>query len=336
VADRRKHRRGVAGLTILLAVMFAAVWWWRHEPPTAPQGAVPPTGTEQMGSAAPTERSEPPPDPDGPVPASALPAEIASLLSRADAGDAAAACQLGVRLNLCTRAAFFSDERLDALRAQEAKQHAKGDLAGANSSAATLLKGTRIRQQCDGVPEALQRRAFDYLRQAALAGEPEAVIRYSRGQHLAGRSSFGFIRTPQFDTWRREALPMLEARLAAGHPEAVLVMLEARGEANFLSMVTPRDPTLDLAYRLLARRLFGEHPSLRRHLKMHGFTPGQRREAERLAEDWHQQRFGARKLEIRDHLVGLVDAIDDEHEFRWPQPSRLADPCSRGLPEAGP
>jgi hypothetical protein len=336
VADRRKHRRGVAGLTILLAVMFAAAGWWRHEPPTAPRDAVPPTGTEQMGSAAPTERSEPPPEPDGPEPASALPAEIASLLSRADAGDAAAACQLGVRLNLCTRAAFFSDERLNALRAQEAKQHAKGDLAGANSSAATLLKGTRIRQQCDGVPEALQRRAFDYLRQAALAGEPEAVIRYSRGQHLAGRSSFGFIRTPQFDTWRREALSMLEARLAAGHPEAVLVMLEARGEANFLSMVTPQDPTLDLAYRLLARRLFGEHPSLRRHLKMHGFTPGQRREAERLAEDWHQQRFGARKLEIRDHLVGLVDAIDDEHEFRWPQPSRLADPCSRGLPEAGP
>lgn len=336
MADRRKHRRGVAGLTILLAVTFAAAWWWRHEPPTAPEGAVPPTGTEPIGSAPLAERSEPTPDPDGTVPASALPAEIASLLSRADAGDAAAACQLAVRLNLCTHTAFYSDEMLDALRAQEAKQHAEGDLAAANASAATLLKGTDIRQQCEGVPDTLQRRAFDYLRQAALAGEPEAMIRYSRGQHLMGRSTFGFIRTPRFDTWRREALPMLEARLAAGHPEAVLVMLEARGEANFLSMVTPQDPTIDLAYRLLARRLFGEHPSLRRYLQMHGFTPAQRREAERLSEDWHRQRFGARKLDIRDHLAGLVDARYTENEFSWPRPSRLAAPCSKGLPGAGP
>jgi hypothetical protein len=335
---RLKTRALLLTAVLLPVIAFVSFRAWQHFPGQAknePEAPPPPAlEIEPDASAAtnlPSPRaSEPLPPRDAPI------TEIASLLSRADAGDAAAACQLGVRLNFCTRAAFFSDQRLNALRAQEAKQHAKGDLAGANSSAASLLKGTRIRQQCDGVPEALQRRAFDYLRQAALAGEPEAVIRYSRGQHLAGRSSFGFIRTPQFDTWRREALSMLEARLAAGHPEAVLVMLEARGEANFLSMVTPQDPTLDLAYRLLARRLFGEHPSLRRHLKMHGFTPEQHREAERLAEDWHQQRFGARKLEIRDHLVGLVDAIDDEHEFRWPQPSRLADPCSRGLPEAGP
>lgn len=330
-----RTRALIAVLLLLPILLFVGLRTWQHAAGQSPS----PSGTESRRTPdppldQPAPRSHPPAGGVADTDMDALPADVALLLARAEAGDARAACSLAVRLQPCPKADFFTDQMMDGLRDAEAKAVAEGNVQEAEQPAVFLLSGTRIRQQCDGIPASLHRRAFDLLRQAALAGEPEAIIRYARGFALPDGSTFGFIRTSRFDTWRREALPMLQARIEAGHPEAVLVMLEARGGFSYLGLVTPPDPMLDQAYRVLARRLFGEHPSLRRFVDVPGLTPDQRLEAEHLADEWHRVRFVGQELKLEESLVGLMEPHDLADPHGWPRPTRVQPPCG-GTPKEG-
>lgn len=328
-------------LALACAVVLGAAFWWRTQPDKVTELApdAPPASGAQTSTPAPADSGTAPVvmariavDP------ASLPADVATLLARAGAGDARAACELGVRFSRCSGASFYSDQMIEEARAREAKQQAEGKIEQANRSAQFLLAATQIRQQCDGIPEAVHRRAFDLLRQAALAGHPEAVLRYARGEvlNLDGRQLFAFLRTPRFETWRREALPLLETQLQAGHPEAVLLMLETRSTGNFLSWITPPDAVQDQAYQRLAQRLFGDDPALRRLARSPRMTEAQRSQADALAEQWHRDRFGGQQLELERQLAALVDPLATDEQFSWPRPANVRPPCADQAGDAPP
>lgn len=316
-------------------IALAAIIWWRASVPEqpAPQADPAPSAAAQ-DSAQPVATPSPGAEPPSPVvvdtSGAALPPDITALLARAQAGDAHAACDLGVRFQECFGAGFYTDRMLDQLRAGLAEAEARNDAPSIAHTRAMLLSGTSIREQCEGIPPTLYERASDFLRQAALAGQPEAIIRYVRGEALSTdpMQQLAFVRDPRFDNWRREALPLLEARLQAGHPEAVLAMLEARNaEGHWLTMIIPADPVLDRAYWLLARRLFGDHAALQRFRQTPEMTTEQQLDAERLAAQWHEDRFDGRQLLIEEHLSGMARPGDDA----WPQPTRTSPPCNAEL-----
>jgi len=247
----------------LLALFIAGLAFWHtHRTPTgAPTPASVPAATAiREGPPAPAPRIATPATPlvtDGePMP---LPDGIATLLSRAGAGDAKAACQLGVRLSRCRWADFYSDEMLEGLQSNASEARRRNDAEGLRDSEATLAMGQAIRRECDPLPASLRERAFTLTRQAALAGEPDAIVAYVRGDVLSApaMSMFGYLRSPGFDIWRRDVGPMLAALDDAGRPEAVLLRLQAARGVAPLSMVVPPDPVADEANRLLAARLFG-------------------------------------------------------------------------------
>lgn len=322
-------------LLLACAVILVATYWWQTQPDEATK-PVPDTT-----SSASTQVSTPAPADSGAaftgnarsaVDPVSLPADVAALLARAETGDARAACELGVRFSRCSLVAFYDDKKIEAIRVREARRQAKGDIEEANESARVLLTAALLRQQCGGVPETVHRRAFDLLRQAALAGHAEAALRYARGDalNLEGMQMFAFLRTPRFETWRRDALAMLEMQLQAGNPEAVLVMLETRSSGNHLSWITPPDPVQDQAYRLLAQRLFGDDPALRRFARNPRMTQAQRDQADELADRWHRDRFGGRQLELEQQLAALAnpDPLATDDPFSWPRPENARPPCA--------
>jgi hypothetical protein len=266
-----------------------------------------------------------------------LPPDIAALVARADAGDARAACTLGTRLLPCAYTDFWSDERLDALREQEASAEASGNVARANDAAREWLWGTTIRRHCDPYPPTLQQRANDYLRQAALAGEPEAIVRYSSGQALARRATqqHAFLRSPSFDTWRTEALTLVESLQRSGQPEAVLVRLFAINDASHLGLILPPDPVQDEAYRQLARLLFGEQEALRKPGTPPGLTPEQKQAAAQMAHAWHREQFSGERFRLEDHLAALTPPLAHYVPEGWPRPPEDASSCFRGDQGAG-
>lgn len=299
----------------LLAVVFAGLAFWRSDraPVAAPAPAAAAAPTQV---AAPSTRGASIPGPgarDAREDAMPLPDGIALLLARAESGDARAACQLGLRLARCRWAGFYSDEMLESLRASAAQATGQDADAQRRESEALLAVGLALRRDCDPLPASLRERAFALTRQAALAGEPEAVVAYLRSDALSApaMSMFGYLRTPAFDAWRNDVAPMLAALEDAGRPEAALLRLQAARGVVPLAMALPPDPVGDEAHRLLAARLFGEHDELRDESPRPSLTPAQREAAARLAARLHDERYGGRRLALDDYDGALHDASSD-------------------------
>lgn len=324
----------VALLALCVALLAMATWRWVRTDGKPAAAAM--AGLDEPAEATPSKPEDIarplPPQPALPSAAGTdapLPPDIAALLARADAGDARAACTLGTRLVACAYADFYTAERLDLLRQEEARWEAQGDIARANEIASMLLQGTAIFNHCDPIPADLRARAADYLRQAALAGEPEALVRYASGDALVRRATqqHAFLREPTFDHWRTEALPLLDSLQQSGRPEAVLVRLVGTLDGSHLSLVTPPDSVQDEAYRLLAGRLFGEHDALRRFEAPPDLTAEQRQLAAQQAGDWHRTQFSGRRFRLEEHVAGLVPPLATQMDFGWPQPANTAPSC---------
>lgn len=247
-----------------------------------------------------------------------LPVQVRDLAARADAGDARAACNLGALLGKCRHsgALHFKDVQIEQLRQQEAAAEAKGDLKAANQTAQWLLLVENHIKYCRNLPPPYLQRAPRYLRQAAFAGDPQAMVRYLRGDAFAALGSVGGhdFSGPDFRQWRREAPGMLQLLLREGRPEAALLLLEAHSTlGNNLSLITPPDPTLDQAYLWLARRLFKDL-----HLpdgwRESPVDAAAAREAEALARRWHAEYFRDEQLSIG------TDVLDYPHPFTPTEP----------------
>jgi hypothetical protein len=264
---------------------------------------------------------------------------FASLQARAEGGDSLAACRLGVELMNCQRLDAFGPDYDDWLARGERQAEREGKLELANEFAIARLWRAELRQGCAGLPESLLSEANHYLRQAALAGQPEAMIRYAAGEGLmASHLSYRFIATPAFDVWRREAHPLLMRALERGVPEAALLLAETHsGNAGLLAMLVPPDPIEAHASQILTRRLFGDDPALGRLAPLARIDGDPRAEAEAFADRWHSEAFGGRRLSLEDSTAALLTQHGWNHPGvgspRWPgSPPAFA--CARNEGEA--
>jgi len=217
-------------------------------------------------------------DEAGPARPLALPGPLDDLAARAGAGDAIAACQLARELGECRsrevllRFAPESDEyvstpRCEVLLAQHRDKH------------------------------------FDWLRQAAHAGEPEAMLRYAQGEGFGmSGASFDYLRSPRFDTWRREAPAMLDALVKAGYPEALVARMMANDPlmGGPLAGALLPDPVTDQAYAELFLLIQGNE-------RLRGMVQGRlrartnsvvREQARDLAMRWHQDYFNGHTFDF--------------------------------------
>lgn len=261
-----------------------------------------------------------------------MPTALRDLVAQADAGNPGAACRLGSLLAQCSLlpAWWHSEEFVANLRKKEKAAVGRGNLQAANDAATSLLLVQKRLEHCGGIPDELYPRAHAYLRQAALAGERQALVQYTRGESFP---SLGMIdnhqmRSPDFDVWRSEAHDLLQAQLRDGRPEAALMLLEAHSTlGGNLTLVTPPDPLLDHAYLLLVQRLFEdfEYPE--------NWSPAPPEatiaaEAEALARRWHREHFRDRKFSVKRDLVGFERELLHPGHNPWPGLASTAPGCS--------
>ena len=281
-------------LAAVLLLMLAAWFFWpRPAPvsvpiiPAAADSAAPDAAASAAPKLARFDPHAPAPEP-GPLPS------LAALVSAADGGDARAACQLAAEFDACGHADWLdgkprlSRELLDdqaRLLAQlpQDQFHAR-------------MQPMEARFRCQQLGELHGDRHFDWLRQAAMAGEPEAMLRYASGEAFG--SSFGgdfsYLGSPDFDIWRREAPGMLEALLEAGYADA-LVFLARSGDpllGGHMAALFAPDPLRERAYLHLMALLTGREPVLQAALaRIQDLHSGVDVEANALARQWHQAYF---------------------------------------------
>lgn len=323
---------------VVLLVLAAGAWLQRHSNPAPGEAATIPPPTTDATASPPGAAPSPPSA--GPALAETvlgdLRPSLRDLVTRAERGDAQAACQVGVFLSSChpwTALPWLATEGFQAeLEAREAEREQKGDLESANQIASGQLAMREAAQHCAGIPSALMQRLDVYLRQAALAGHRPAMQRYLQAEHYfgAGATDASAWTTPAFDVWRREAPGLLRDQLEAGHIEAVVLLVLAHSHSGSqLSMVTPPDPLKDAAYRQLARLVF-EDFSLPEGWKTDPITPAQAAEALALARDWHARHFGGRRWSVARDVPGFSYLHGESDGFMFMPPV----PAERACPEA--
>lgn len=311
-----RSRTRVLLLTAILlpVVAFVSLRAWQHLPGQAknePEAAPPPALKIEPDSSAATglpspRASEPLPPKDAPI------TDTAALLqSRADAGDRKAACRLGIELLRCHLLLKVHQASVaDWMQELELSQEAKGKPEDANRVAGLNLGYIEQSRLCASLPEGMVAQGPRYLRAAALAGEPEAMLRYADGQSLDTQSGFGFLRTPEFDQWRAEASTVLQAALAAGRPEAVELLRQAyAGDQGWMQGLVADDPVRAHAYFLLQGRLFNS-PAAAPLPPPQGLDADQIRQAEELAASMHERHFQGRQLDFMTSLHGLSPMYD--------------------------
>ncbi|HEY9143972.1 MAG TPA: hypothetical protein VIM90_08070 [Arenimonas sp.] len=299
-------------LLVIASLTGLFIWLRTSEAPARTAGAEMRPVTEAVASTAKIEASLSAPELPAGIEA-LLPVEVRDLVALADAGEERAACRLGSLLAQCGLLApeYYSDKFVEQLERQERSAAEKGDLEAANQTAGALLLARTRQQRCSGLPDEMLALASPYLRQAAMAGDREAMVRYLRGEAFSsiGMSESQTLRSPHFDQWRREALGMLKGQLAQGSPEAVLLLLEAHSDSGrVLSFLTQPDPLMDRAYLRLAERVFHDF-ALPEGWAAPAPDARLDREARELAARWHSEHFAGRRYSLREDTLGLGNAL---------------------------
>lgn len=245
----------------LLGVALVGAWLWRAQESTF-QGRADAVADAGLASeddapaspAAATRRPAPLPPADAP-----LALILGPLQERADRGEGKAACRLALELVRCAQIRWWDgvQTRRASSFYDEAQHEKAGRLDAADQAAMSNLWHLERMQACTAVSDDLLARRGDYLRQAALAGEPEAMLRYADGQHFP-MDARGVFADPGFEAWRREAPVMLQRALASGHPDAVLQNAFARmSDFGYLASLVPDDMEQAQAYMHLYTRVYG-------------------------------------------------------------------------------
>lgn len=252
-------------------------------------------------SAKPT-RAVPRYDANGkPRPVEPLP-PLAELAARADGGDARAACQLAAELSACRKQAVLAGPRRK----------------GGNEDHPS---------RCSSLLEKYVDRHFTYLRQAAFAGEPEAMLRYARGEAFGvPGESYAFLSTPDFDTWRREAPTMLQALFEAGYLEAAVDLMLAQQPmfGGQLAALLPPDPLRERARAELLVLFAGQHSDAAKiAASLPRADPALQQEAQALARRWHLEYFSGLEL----------DPNMERNDHGMPRMAGSGQACSQPDPE---
>lgn len=268
----------------LIAIAAALLGWqlWRARAPSSAPAA--PVAAAPEPEPAP---SEPGPDAPGatraiePIGAAYRNPQLAELKTRADGGDSRASCQLGMELLRCTDTSA-AEQMLAA-----AEENARPELPPEQRAYMGKLEN-RARQMladCRNTPADSWKQGNHYLRQAALAGEPEAMYRYARGDSVL--VDYSHMNTPEFDRWRAEAANILQLSFESGYmPSLFDLMVAYSDNSSPLTGLIPNDPTKARAMRLLIGRLSGKSPD-RPESRYAGLEPA----AAALASQWQRDYF---------------------------------------------
>ncbi|ALN90061.1 MULTISPECIES: hypothetical protein [Lysobacter] len=241
--------------------------------------------------------------------------QLAEIKNRADAGDSRASCQLGMELLRCTDTSA-AEQMLAA-----AEENARPDLPPDQRGYMTKLenRARRILAECRNAPADSWKQGNHYLRQAALAGEPEAMYRYARGDSVL--IDYSHMSTPEFDRWRAEAGNMMQLSFEAGYlPSVFDLMVAYSDDSSPLTGMIANDPTKARAMRLLISRLAGK-PADRPESRYASLEPA----ATALASQWQRDYFPTVKPPIeklpRVMPAGFASLYADE--------GTEAPPCSQ-------
>lgn len=293
----------VLGFVVVVVVVGAAsVFLGRNEPVDARAFTVSQPDDEQpiAGGAdelVVVEASSvdlPPARPLAPLPARDAP--LADILPRlkadADAGDRRAACRLGMELLRCQHLGTWSAV-LGDMDASEATYEAEGRLAAANAVAEAKLRRLERLRQCQSVPQELRGEGARYVRRAALAGDPYAMLAYAEGQHWPPNGR-GIAAGPEFDVWRQEAPGMMQRALQAGNPAAALkLQSHYQDDFGYLAALVPNDAFQGYVYHLLVVRLFGYKEQ---HFRAQGLDAAAVERARLEAARLHERYFDGKRF----------------------------------------
>lgn len=328
---RTSFRVPLAASAIVLVAAIVVTMRGRHDDVAADgvetRAPLPGLTSLPVESSAKPTRAVPRYDANGkPRPVEPLPA-LAELATRADGGDARAACQLAAEMSECDEAgrmrpgggrldeAMIADFEASLPRTKDPETHRRHTVE------------MRARLRCQTLRDEYAGRRFAYLRQAAFAGEPEAMLRYGLGEGFGAvvGQSYAFLATPEFETWRREAPAMLQSVFEAGYPEAAAQLMIAQDPmmGGHVAALLPADPLRDRARLELLLLLAGRHPDI---AKLAAMMPGAdsplRQEAQALARRWHLE-----------HFNGLVfDVERDRGGHRMPLMRDSGQACSQPIP----
>lgn len=312
----------IAWLSAALATgVLLMIWWTSDTNPAAtvdagaaraddPKKSAP---EEPLTGRVAASTSAAPPASDLPSGDMPLPALVALLQPRADAGDGLAACRLGVELLRCDAndyaVSFHQRHQSGFVREKESK----GQLALANLVDERHLRQLELQIQCRQLTGHLRSRGSGYLIQAARAGEPEAMLRYAQGEHW-GINLDDFLADGRFDAWRRETPGMLQRALEAGDPRVAHVLMGAYyDDLSIHTGLIANEPVRGLAFQMLHFRLTGR-PSPKSRLGASEVA-----QAEALAAEMHLRHFGNRQLDSPEQafLPSLFSAGSDGRDPRF-------------------
>lgn len=322
--------RSVALASGALLLMLAAAAWWlvRMNDAARDIGASTTTAptAPQATSAPPLPANDATVLADPPALGTPLPSLWEALAPAARAGHAPSACRIALTTLACAAQADIRRYArpvpiTSAMPELEALQAFVADPVGL---AAELNRATspeleqRIERLNDDIdrfcgPITAERRseALALLRQAALAGVPDAQTAYVGWGTYATAMLQGTMADPTFERWMEEAPIVLTRMLDAGHPEAPGLLAEAYGRDQLHGWLYPYDPMRAVAYGQLARRI-GQRQGLAVHfveIRRSALSASQRAEADRLTEQLHAAHYAGRVIppaQYRRTLLGTL------------------------------
>jgi hypothetical protein len=301
--------------SVAIAATVATVVFWSviRKPANSPE--VPNTASEP--AEAEVDADPAPPAGRGTTNASAadggasgtpLPALRIRLEGAARSGDARAACRLAIETQRCQLLAFSSQmaasgiagKPLDALQAVAAAErdqlHALAPISAENREMLDQFEASseRRRQGCGEISPAQADEALRFLRQAALAGVPDAQQVYVGGEGWA-LATPGALAHPMYDMWEREAPALLLRMLDEGHPEAPGMLAMAYGGIGWMSGLFETDRERAAAYGLLNVRLLGKPSPVLETFWLRALDPAAQARARIEAERLHGEHYEGRR-----------------------------------------
>jgi TPR repeat protein len=307
------------GLVVLIAVAVAVIFAV-HMAESNSRSPPPPAtimGIPRIASTSTVKHLPQSVQPATPTSVLADSPSVRDLTKQANAGDAHAACLVAYQLLRCSGGA------LKLARIMSDSDHGTGQ---------TLTRKERDsiqRQQaaasdyvssCRNAPSDAWQQGVRYLRQAALAGQPDAMYRYAEGEAML---DFAYIRSPEFDQWRNEAAGFMQLAFEAGYSPAILHLALAYGDDStpFTGLV-PDDPLKERAAWLLYGRLTGHRTT------SPAKDPTIEQAANVMAAQWQRQYFNNLKPPIKIPVVispGVEVYLDRDQQSGI----TTAEPCTK-------
>lgn len=181
------------------------------------------------------------------------------LKMRADAGNAKAACRLGMELQRCYYNRQINERRKKNDAPEDILDEKEGDpdIYDAdilNSDDEFRLAHVNANKVCEGLSESQIDVRMRYLRQAADAEVPDAMVNYASGIGFDGLALP--LKGKAYEVWRRDAKSILDRALRLGVPDAAQIYEAAYyDDSTLFNELIPNDPVQSETYRQLWLRL---------------------------------------------------------------------------------